>query len=133
MPNVVGLDVDRAEELLTGQGFTNVRYEKMESQKPMGEVIYQSVSKNVEVDVESEIIIHYSEGPKETEVPETEPVQAPAEETMPQEVEITASFTLPERPEEYRLDICLSGTSEVVDSKMIVHTILQMASWYYMP
>ena len=119
MPNVVGLDVDRAEELLTGQGFTNVRYEKMESQKPMGEVIYQSVSKNVEVDVESEIIIHYSEGPKETEVPKTEPVQAPAEETTPQEVEITASFTLPERPEEYRLDICLSGTSEVVDSKMI--------------
>ena len=120
MPNVLGLDVDRAEELLTGQGFLNVRYEKMESQKPIGEVIYQSVTKNVEVDVESEIIIHYSEGPKTTEAPETVATEPPAaEETQPEEVEITASFTLPERQEEYRLDICLSGTSEVVDSKMI--------------
>ena len=120
MPNVLGLDVDRAEELLTGQGFLNVRYEKMESQKPMGEVIYQSVTKNVEVDVESEIIIHYSEGPKPTVAPETVATQPPVpEETQPQEVEITASFTLPERQEEYRLDICISGTSDVVDSKMI--------------
>ena len=120
MPNVLGLNLDRAEELLSGQGFTNVRYEKMESQKPAGEVIYQSVSKNVEVDVESEIIIHYSEGPKETEEPiieETEPSMEDASE--PEEVEITAAFTLPERQEEYRLDICLTGTGEVVDSKMI--------------
>jgi beta-lactam-binding protein with PASTA domain len=120
MPNVVGLDVDRAEELLTGQGFVNVRYEKMESQKPMGQVIYQSVSKNVEVDVEAEIIIHYSEGPKETEAPveaTTEPVDVG--QTQPQEVEFTASFTLPEREEEYRLDICISGTKDVVASQMI--------------
>ena len=120
MPNVVGLDVDRAKELLTGQGFLNVRYEKMESQKPVGQVIYQSVSKNVEVDVESEIIIHYSEGPKETQLPaatETEPVGG--EETLPQEVVFDAAFALPGRDKEYRLDICISGTSEVIASQMI--------------
>lgn len=121
MPNVVGLDVDRAEELLTGQGFVNVRYEKMESQKPMGEVIYQSVSKNEEVDVESEIIIHYSDGPKETEVPvETTGEYSDDVENQFEEVEFTAAFTLPERDAEYRLDICISGTKDVVASQMIM-------------
>ena len=121
MPNVVGLDVDRAEELLTGQGFVNVRYERMESQKPAGEVIYQSVAKNTEVDVESEIIIHYSEGPAQTEAPATivtEPTVGEAE-SEPQDVAITAAFTLPEKDAEYRLDICISGTKDVVESKMI--------------
>ena len=120
MPNVVGLDVDRAEELLTGQGFVNVRYERMESQKPMGEVIYQSVAKNTEVDVESEIIIHYSEGPKQTEAPATTATEpAPTQDSAEQDVAITAAFTLPEKEEEYRLDICISGTKDVVESKMI--------------
>ena len=92
----------------------------MESQKPMGEVIYQSVTKNTEVDVESEIIIHYSEGPKPTEAPATtatEPTEQ--KESEPQDVAITAAFTLPEKEEEYRLDICISGTKDVVESKMI--------------
>ena len=120
MPNVEGLDVERAKELLAGQGFGNVRYEPMESQKPAGQVIYQSVSKNVEVDVESEIIIHYSEGPKETEMPgETGTVVEGTEESRPGDVEFTAAFTLPERDAEYRLDICISGTKDVVASQMI--------------
>lgn len=117
MPNVVGLSVDRAQELLEGQGFKNVRYEKMESQKPRDEVIYQSVTKNVMTDVAGEIIIHYSEGPKETAVPTEE--TSPVIETQPQEMEISVAFSLPERTEEYRLDICISGTQEIVESQMI--------------
>ncbi len=118
MPNVVGLEVDRAQELLTQLGFTNVRYEPMESQKPMDQVIYQSVAKNKNTDITSEIIIQYSEGPKETELPETVPQQTEpaATETAPY---FSAAFAVPERDVEYRLDICLSGTKEILESKLI--------------
>ena len=37
---------------LEQQGFKNVRYEQVESQKPKDEVIYQAVGKNKEVDVD---------------------------------------------------------------------------------
>lgn len=121
MPNVVGLDVERAKELMSGQGFTKVRYEEMESQKPAGEVIYQSVAKNTEIDVDWEIIIQYSAGP----VVVTEATEVPSTETLPEEItdgqnpEISVAFAIPERQEEYRLDICISGTTEVLQSKMI--------------
>ena len=122
MPNVVGLEVDRAMELMDQLGFTNVRYEQVESQKPMGQVIYQSVAKNTDVDVSSEIIIHYSEGPKETEPPTTEATR-PAETaaTAPEETNAswTVTFSVPEREEEFRLDICLAGTKDVLASKMV--------------
>ena len=117
MPNVVGLDVSRAKELLDQQGFSNVRYEQVESQKPVNEVIYQSVAKNTDTDISSEIIIHYSEGPKETQEETTVPVEP--EETAPETVSYTASMVVPERDQEYRLDICYKGTKEVYDSKLV--------------
>lgn len=121
MPNVVGLDLERAKELMSGQGFTNVRYDPMESTKPAGEVIYQSVTKNTEIDIDWEIIIQYSTGPVEV----TEATDVPSTETLPEEItdgqnpEISVAFAIPERTEEYRLDICISGTTEVLQSKMI--------------
>ena len=120
VPNVVGLEISRAKELMEQQGFKNVRYEQVESQKPKDEVIYQSVGKNKEVDVDSEIIIHYSEGPKEV----TEPTQAvPAPELNPgsstEKIEMTVTFAVPDREEEYRLDVCLAGTNDVLFSKMV--------------
>ena len=118
MPNVVGLEVGRAKELMDQQGFKNVRYEQVESQKPENEVIYQSVAKNTEIDVNSEVIIHYSLGPQETEP--TAATEVPFETLAgPQEILITVTFAVPEREEEYRLDICTAGTNDVVASKMI--------------
>ena len=121
MPNVVGLDLDRAQELLVGQGFTKVRYEEMESTKPAGEVIYQSVAKNTEIDIDSEIIIQYSSGT--VIITEGTDVTAPTTEAPViddgQPPEISVAFAIPEREEEYRLDICISGTTEVLQSKMI--------------
>ena len=121
VPNVVGLEISRAKELMEQQGFKNVRYEQVESQKPRDEVIYQSVGKNKEVDVNAEIIIHYSEGPQE--VPETtEATLLPTENISDNEtnkIEITVTFAVPERDEEYRLDICQAGTREVLASKMV--------------
>ena len=121
MPNVVGLDLERAKELMVGQGFTKVRYEEMESTKPAGEVIYQSVSKNTEIDIDSEIIIQYSSGTviitETTDV--TTSATSPEVEDGVDSPEISVAFAVPEREEEYRLDICISGTTEVLQSKMI--------------
>ena len=120
MPNVVGLEVERARELMTQMGFTNVRYESVESQKPKGEVVYQSVAKNTETDVAGEIIIHYSMGNYQGE---TDPTDTPPTEENSGEPQETTTFSwslaVPERSEDYRLDICLSGTSEVLVSKTI--------------
>ena len=121
VPNVIGLDIGRAKELMTQQGFKNVRYEQVESQKPKDEVIYQSVGKNKEVDVNAEIIIHYSEGPKELP-PTTQPAATlpePDPGSSMEKIEMTVTFGVPEREEEYRLDICLGGTKDVLVSKMI--------------
>jgi len=120
VPNVVGLEISRAKELMTQQGFKNVRYEQVESQKPKDEVIYQSVAKNTEIDVESEIIVHYSLGPQAVTEP-TEPVQTPPEDTDSEtdKFSMTVTFSVPQRDEEYRLDICLGGTNDVLVSKMI--------------
>ena len=121
VPNVVGLEINRAKELMEQQGFRNVRYEQVESQKPKDEVIYQSVGKNKEVDIDSEIIIHYSEGPKEetlsTEPTTVQPEVDPGSST--EKIEMTVTFAVPERDTEYRLDICLAGTNDVLVSKMV--------------
>ena len=118
MPNLVGMDLKMAEMLMGQLGFNNVRYEHVESQKPENQVVYQSVSANTDIDINGEIIIHYSEGPKET----TAPTQVTTEPEEPQQAETTAytaSFLVPERDTEYRLDICISGTNDIVESKMI--------------
>ena len=120
MPNLVGMEVTRAKELLDQLGFDNVRFEEMESQKPKGEVIYQSVAKGTEdVDVSKEVIIHYSEGPVETTAPETLPPET-TEETEPEGDSFWVSFTLPVMDEDFTLDICLHGSQNVIHSKRIL-------------
>ena len=93
----------------------------MESQRPRDEVIYQSVDKNKEVDVDSEIIIHYSQGPQEAPPPTQETVASPdsTPNSSTDKMEMTVTFAVPEREEEYRLDICLAGTNDVLASKMV--------------
>ena len=114
MPNVVGLEKDRAKNLLDSMGFKNVRYEQTESQKPINEVVYQSVKSNEEIDVNTEIIIQYSQG-----LMETEPTEASIPEQTTGEQTHTVTFNLPEREEEYRLDICIADTEEIIHSETI--------------
>lgn len=115
MPNVVGLELNRAKELMEQMGFTNVRYEPTESSRRSNEVVYQSVGKNETVDVSTEIIVQYSSGVAETV--ETEPpAQTGSEATTPP---FSVSWVVPERNEEYRLDVCLGGTKDVLFSKLI--------------
>ena len=121
MPNLVGMEVSRAKELLEQLGFKNVRFEEMESQKPKNEVIYQSVAKGTEeVDVSKELIVHYSEGPKETTAPETEPEETTVETTEPEGNSFWVSFTLPLMEEDFTLDICLHDSQDVIHSKRIL-------------
>ena len=117
MPNVVGYELSVTKEMMTRLGFTNVRYEPTESQKPEGEVVYQSVMQDEVVDASSEVIIHYSIGLQETVAPTAEPTVP--EETQQETTSFTASFLVPERDAEYRLDICVGGTQDVVESRMI--------------
>jgi len=114
MPNTVGVELERVKELMEQMGFKKVRYEQMESQKPKNEVIYQSVAKGTDVDVNSEIIIHYSAGPQET-VDETQPETQPE----PTEQKVSVSWQVPDRPVEYRLEVCLSGTRDILASTMV--------------
>ena len=113
MPEVVGKDLELVKELMTQLGFQNVRYDPMESQKPKNEVIYQSVSKDTELDVTSEVIIQYSEGPAETQPPET------TESTQDKEITITYPVDVPDRQVEYRLEVYLKGSTEVLTSKLV--------------
>ena len=115
MPNVVGLELSRAKELIQQLGFTNVRYEPTESSRPENEVVYQSVSKNETVDVSTEVIVQYSSGVAET-VENMQPTQSESEATAPP---FSVSWVVPERDEEYRLDVCLGGTTDVLFSKLI--------------
>ncbi|MDY4508961.1 MAG: Stk1 family PASTA domain-containing Ser/Thr kinase [Candidatus Faecousia sp.] len=115
MPNVVGLELNRARELMNQLGFTNVRFEPTESSQPENEVVYQSVTKNETVDVTAEVIIQYSRGATET-----------AGDTQPQETEpdtttrtFDVSWVVPVRDEEYQLDVCLAGTPEVLVQRMV--------------
>ncbi len=118
MPDLIGKNVELAKELLNELGFTNVRPEMVESQKPKDQVVYQSVKKDELVDVNKEIIIHYSEGPVETLPPETtEETTEP--ETEPQEVTMNFTFSVPTRDQDYVLDVCTAGTTSSVATQVV--------------
>ncbi len=104
MPNVVGMDAERALEWLEQLGFTEVKTAEVESQKPKNEVITQSVPKNKLVDVTSEILLQVSLGPPETEPPYGETESEAEKET---EAPVTASFAfaLPEKNDVFELSI----------------------------
>ena len=70
MPDVLGLTKEDALKVLTPLGFKNVRFEEVDSNKPEGEIVRQSIPKNEKnVDVTTEIVLELSKGPEETEPP----------------------------------------------------------------
>ena len=115
MPNVVGLELARAKELLDQQGFKNIETEEVDSQKDKGLVVYQSVNKNEEVDVTTKVVLQVSRGPEE----ETQPTEE-NETTIAVggDDPVSIAFSLPEREEPYILSIFQDGR-EVVESREI--------------
>lgn len=115
MPNVVGMDVELAKTLLDQLGFSNLRVEAVESSKPAGEVVYQSVEKDKDVDVTTEVIIHYSQQ-EATEATEATETTAPTE---PQEVSMPFFLAVPGREEAYTLDVCPHGSTQSVANVVV--------------
>ena len=104
MPNVVGMDVERAKEWLGQLGFTNVHTVVVRSDEPAGEVISQSVVKNKLVDVTTEILLQVSEGPDETES-SGESGKKPVPEETQEPMTASYAFALPQRDDVFILSI----------------------------
>lgn len=119
IPNVVGMDAEMAQNVLKQLGFENVKTETVESQKPKNQVIYQSVEAETEVDVTAEITLLLSEGPAETTVPTTQPLETEPTETQIPLKTVRVGIEVPVREEDYALDICAHGTMESLTSKLV--------------
>ena len=57
MPGVVGQNVELAQRLLNASGFYNIEIQEVDSSKPQGEVLYQSVTAQKEVSTETKIVL----------------------------------------------------------------------------
>ena len=127
VPNVVGLNLVTAQNILNQAGFYNIDIKPVEDDADKDEVIKQSVPKNTELDVTTEIVLTVSKGPKETEPPTEEPTEAPTEKTdKPTEVpEVTVyqTFNLPaERTENYILSLYRDGKTVYEDAEIAAGT-----------
>ena len=126
MPNVVGEDIEAAQKILEAAGFKEIRTRSIASNKTKGQVLYQSEEKGLELDVTTEILLEYSEGPVETteaptEAPTKDPEGTAPQETQPEDgIEVTKkeTFTLPAKEEAYVLTIKHNG-QDVCESEII--------------
>ncbi len=111
MPDLLrngGLDVELSKGMMDRRGFTRVEWLEVESQLPKGLVISQSVKAGSLINVTTRIVIEYSGGPKEPDVP---PVPD-------QPMTINYVFELPTRAEAYRVSIVLGDVAVVIDEIM---------------
>ena len=65
MPNVEGMDVDKAVNIITGTGFKMPVIKRVTSELPKDQVVKQSHEANTEIDVSTEITLDVSDGPPE--------------------------------------------------------------------
>ena len=114
MPSVVGLYSQTAQKQLADLGFTNVRTETVKSDRPKGEVVYQSVQKDTVLKLEDEIVLRLSDE-SGTQPTETQP---PTETTEETEKTLTVRFTVPNKEEPYLLTILQDGAVIVEDEKI---------------
>ncbi len=114
VPNVLGFDSEEAIRQLSKLGFYNINTEPVKSDRPKGEVLYQSVEKDTKLKLEEEILLRISEGPRETQ-PAQEPTQ---EETKDETTTVSVRFAVPNREEEYLLTILQDGNVIVEDERI---------------
>lgn len=139
MIGVVGLTYENAVKVLDVTGFENVLPNYVNSDRPEGEVVGQSVDQYEKVDVNTQIVLDVSNGiPAEPEEPnepqkptqpsqpepEPEPEPEPPKEEPPADEPVTETVTLeyvflvPARAEGYSLSI-KAGDSWLVENKAI--------------
>ncbi len=103
MPNVLGMEISLAKQLLSQLGFNQVKTVESQSDRPVGEVLTQSVKKNEKINIETEIVLQISKGPGETK-PAEDPTENPDQETEPA-LFASIAFGLPSRKEVFTLSI----------------------------
>ena len=145
MISVVGLSYENAVTVLNVTGFNNVTPNYVNSDRPEGEVVGQSVAQYENVDVKTQIVLDVSNGiPNEEPEPEkpqdpqpsqpsqpTEPQQPsqptqpqppeeepPADEPIVETVTLEYAFLVPERAEGYSLSV-KNGDSWVVENMAV--------------
>ena len=124
MRDVVGVSIENAISILEANGFSNVHQNPVDSDRPKGEVVGQSVKKYEKIDVTTLIVLDVSTGVPEMPTEPTPPVgdttqptdPKPSQPTEPEptppddsQVTIDYAFTLPSRTESYELKIMLGG------------------------
>ena len=81
MPNCVGLDIEKAMNILIAAGFKTPTIEYTASNEPKGVVVSQSEEKNTQVDVSKDIVLILSEGKVEATIDVVIDLQGSANET----------------------------------------------------
>ena len=117
MRDVMGMSVENAMSILKANGFTNVHQNPVDSDRPKGEVVGQSVAKYEKIDVTTLIILDVSTGVPEmptdpitpTGPEETQPSEPDPTEPSEDQVTLDYAFVLPSRTESYVLSIKLNG------------------------
>ena len=98
MPNVTGIDIDKAVNILISEGFTKYKIEPVDSNEDKNTVVSQSVEKNTEADVNTEILLEVSKGPAD-------------QGTTPPASKKTVTLKLPDGLEEaYLLQVFSNGS-----------------------
>ena len=122
MPQVVGMDKNTALGRLNSIRLVNVVTMDVESDRPKGQVVSQSIPKGEKIGLSTEIVLEISEGPVETTaeptVESTEPESTSPKETASVENTVKVTFILPERENAYQLNIMLDE-NDVVEPQII--------------
>ena len=97
MPKVLGQNLATAIGVLKANGFSNIKWEPVDSEAEKDSVVTQSVPEGFEIEVTAEIVLKYSNGPKETTAPTTSTPTTGAQEyvTQPQTLQLPSGMTEP--------------------------------------
>ena len=108
MPDVLGLDMDTAIQVLKTKGFQNVETYTIDSSQPANQVVRQSEDPEAVVALSKNIVLGVSNGSGYDTAP-TAPPQTGDSAALQTE---TVSFTVPVQEEAYNLIICPKGRAD---------------------
>ncbi len=111
VPNVVGTDSDMAKSLLSANGFDNVVLKSVDSNRPKGTVVRQSVEAQEEIDVTTEIVLQVSNGSTGEDLPPASTAD-PTLVTKLVTVELSEDLVM-----DYKLSLWLDG--EMIEERLI--------------
>ena len=118
LPRVVGLNQEKATQILTGSKFNNVTFEEVESSEPKGTILEQSIAEGIEVDINTPIVLKVSKGMPESVGPDLPPVVEPDNS-----VELTIPLEMKEIPTKDCVLTIWKGTELVAEREVFAGTV----------